>query len=335
MISPDTTACEHNSYSISLAVWWMLRPIERHLYMCTIVLHRAVQHTQQLELSHWWKPSDARSKVMPRDVALFHHHQASAVQELRRQLDNPTSGPNPSIFISVIMLLSSQIQQSAYGLWHAHLDGARTLLNMWGLKSMVGVCDYGYFVFLTTDIFGMATAPKKYISQAPIEHHVCHIEVIGQLDISTCSSLTPVPNELLIAINILRAHSASLSQVLRLKACGVDLTFAGITSYIQTFDPAKWAATVCRHPLQSDTLDIVAHNRRLSDIVPGLTLLAQCFQNAALLYLMFNKPFSESRPSCEDDIVIEKSLAYSMLITAVHNLFDRRNHGGIQHKFIL
>ncbi|TQN69455.1 Beauvericin cluster-specific repressor BEA4 [Colletotrichum shisoi] len=109
----------------------------RNAYISTAALHRHVSG----EPSVLFRLAANDIRVGPRSVARSHSvhfaSQAAAFMALGKELRGYQPGEmtddfGPSIFLVIIVMLSSQIQFSAYAPWQSHVDGAWSLVQAHG-----------------------------------------------------------------------------------------------------------------------------------------------------------------------------------------------------------
>jgi hypothetical protein len=261
---------------------------------------------------------------MHKALAMYHHHQACAARLLRNQIQRLSGPPDSALFSAIISFLTSSIQKSAYGTWRAHLNGASTLLDMWGMQSLLKSDQFIFYIFMTTDIFGMTTSPSTFLTPTAVDHHHSYLIFISQLRIKTWSSLTPIPDDLLIAIismNIRRADSMHVHGRMGCDCKSTGMTVTSILAYTQAFSPENWAAGICSTPG--------------SPQLAGWSLLARCFQGAVCLYILLCDTSFSTEECCGGRRNKFLASTYMSVATCIHKLFDRRYCAGNFHKFLL
>ncbi|KAH6676956.1 hypothetical protein F5X68DRAFT_246002 [Plectosphaerella plurivora] len=294
----------------------------RHLYICVVFLHQAVQKTPVMA------GDDQISNLSGREMALVHHHQACAARLLSEGINAATTArPDQRLLRNIHMFLSSNVQQGAYTPWRSHLNGAHGLLALWGPKACLGEGDFVYFSLMMTNLFGTTTTPSHLIDCNVVSQHRFYLDIIDELKIDFMSSLTPVPRTLVKAvaeINLLRAaaHSGhSSTQSPRL---------AEILSSLNLFTFAGWVPdTTSQHdalfqisgtPVQGDTRS------------RSWEMLVDSFRQATDLYLIISmSDIHSDNTSCWFEI---RNTAYHALRYAIDWMFEAKLTGGTHHKFI-
>lgn len=253
--------------------------------------------------------------------ALYHYHQAFAAEILSHKIRTyGQAGPDAELFEDVSLFFFSQIQASAYGAWKAHLSAAKTLFNLWGVKALMGNADYEFFLchLVLADVFGTAMAPTAHISAHDIDQHQIYLELLGSFNVDVCSTMVPIPEDIvraIAAINISRAETSvsgavdAISQQSRASSDNV------IFKSLQAFDPTNWALQCPRHTFSQAT---------------SWALLATCFQSAAVFYLIRTSVVNPIGAT-EEDI----NLFYTRLRNAIRNLYKLKQNGGVLYKYIL
>lgn len=315
IIAPDLAACAPTDHAISISMWLNLNISLRHLYTCTVAMHRTIRtipEDQTFGHSEIINP-------MHKDLVMFHHHQTCAARLLYDQIEVSSGNPDGDLFSCIIAFMSSSIQQSAFGIWRSHLNGARVLLNLWGIPSLLGSHNFVLYTFIAIDIFGMTTAPSSFLTTATIKQQLSYMALIRTLQIDSWGTLTPIPDELLVALAAANVHRVGHVH----GHAGIDTSVTSILAFTQSFCPEKWAVGVCGTPSSNQLL--------------GWILLARCFQGAVSLYLLLSSSSNSNSLSASfgEPIDIIRTSTYTTLLGCIHNLFDRRGHGEGHHKFLL
>jgi hypothetical protein len=153
--------------------------------------------------------------------ALFHYHQACAAEILNHKIKSLGQlGPDQELFEDVSLFFFSQIQASAYGAWRAHLNAAKTLLNLWGVETLMGNPGYEFQLchLALADIFGAAMAPASHITAEDVEQHKVYLRLLGRFKVDVCNTMVPIPEPIVrsvAAINISRAPKLPEVQCMR------------------------------------------------------------------------------------------------------------------------
>ncbi|KAF2996029.1 hypothetical protein E8E13_002445 [Curvularia kusanoi] len=309
-IAPDLAADgAENLYRRDISLWAETNIAKRHLTLCLVALHRAVQ-----------KYGDVKQ-----DQALFHYHQARAAEILSHKIQKfGHTGPDPDLFDDVGLFFFSQIQTSAYGAWRAHLSAAKTLFNLWGVETLMGNESYEFILchLVLADVFGTAMSPAARMSMEDVAQHKVYLGLLGRFNVDVCSTMVPIPEDIVravAAINIARAATSLEDWTVAEALPDSDGPLTSIARTLQTFNPEEWAL---RRP------------RCTTNQVSSWTLLATCFQSAAMLYFWHTsgKNFTAVNRSTNSDGQAEN---YKRLVDTIQTLYDLKQKGGVHFKYIL
>jgi hypothetical protein len=304
MIAPDLAPDPSSLYHITDSAWSTFGKLDKHLYICIVTSHKTV-------------------KGLGNNNMLLLHHQAAAARELHLMItEKGDKRSEARIIEAASMFLSSQIQQSAYGPWRIHLDGAKALFGSWR-RPLTGCDDYALYNITIIDIYGTTMAPSRLLSMETIAQHSFYSKMLARLDVDPLCTLTPVPQEILnatIAINICRARNeardGSSKDHLRQQGLSLDAVLVSL----QQFDPNQWA-----NELPSR---YTRHSR-------SWMLLATCYSSATILYLFQSyKCCSIDRPA-GTYLSGPRQAAYQDLTSAITETFKQRMQKGTHYKFIL
>ena len=302
MIVPDLSPNAPSSYYITEA-WTACGDIERHLTVCIVSVHKLIKCIGNIH----------------EHQSLLLIHQASAASKLQSMISAATEPQlDVQLFQAANMFLYAQIQQSAYGPWRTHLQGAKALIGS-RQETILGRYDFAFFSFCMVDIYGTTMAPSRLLSKEMIAEHMLYLELVGRLDVDVPNTLTPIPSavvEATITINIHRiARSNGLGATNDPRHQNMPSPSAVLAS-LQQFDATRWA-----RGLPSDALTYSI----------GWVALAQGYQAATMLHL-FQSGLPLASIGIQNNI---RWVTYRTLITAIKDLFDQRLHGGTHHKFML
>ncbi|PNH33690.1 hypothetical protein VD0002_g3430 [Verticillium dahliae] len=339
-ISPDLSALESTFGFITVSDWQELALTGRHLYVCIVAMHKAIQRAPQAFVDSVKSPSHPMAKNDPGalNLAMLHHHQASAAHSMQGQIEKVTAAePDPRIIGNLALFLSVNIMESAYGRWHAHLQGAKALIDFWRHTDLdlPGSCGFGYFNLVMADIYSTTTSPSKHLSPSTVSYHSTYLDEIDRLQIFSFDSFTPVPKEMIItaiSVNIHRARATNDT----LEICeGIETSASGILEYARAFSPAIWAVEAMAALAETNPSPTPNSLRDVNNL-DSWTALAQSFQSATVLYLIWSIPPDERVGGTEVGTwAAARSWAYATLTTAIHDLFERRQKKGSHYKFIL
>ncbi|KAL2808607.1 hypothetical protein BJX63DRAFT_26134 [Aspergillus granulosus] len=332
-LAPDLSVFERNGFGITMAAWLASEKTDRHLQICIVTLHKALQQqtTWPPALN---SPSSAYGGAK-KYLDLFHHHQASAARLLQDQiisLHGNKAKFNETVLASIGLFLSLQIQESAYGAWRTHLHGAKSMLDLWrGGDSLPGSDELLYFHLMIVDIYGTTTSALDKPCPKSVSQHQTYLSWLSQLQFDSCNSLTPVPWEILratIFINILRAAGQAQCRVDGGE--GIEMSADEILLLIQAFDPLSWAEEVTlKHETPASTSTNPHHDTHME----GWASLAACFQSATILYLILsvNPALHSLEPEKWNDA---RDSTYISLVVSIQFLFTQRSDQGKWHKYI-
>ncbi|KAK1912981.1 hypothetical protein P3342_004917 [Pyrenophora teres f. teres] len=307
VIAPDLSPCGAPFEDITVQAWASFEEISKHLIVCIVSLHKVVKCLGNED----------------ENQALLLKHQARAAHKLRHMImDAAHPQLDSHMSAAACMFLCLGIQQSAYGTWRTHLQGAKALIGPWR-EDMLGHDDFGRFVISVVDIYGATTAPSTLLSKNTLHEHILYLKLVGCLQVEILDTLTPVPLELLkatIAINIHRTAVANQDGPSCLQHYPEIPSRSAILDSLQHFNPYQWAYGLpSKYVLDAESW----------------TLLATCYQAASILYL-FQSHSSTADGIGRDELPNHtRTPIYDILLNSIMELFDRRLQGGIHYKFIL
>lgn len=251
------------------------------------------------------------------DVLLL-EHQAIAARELNSLIQQTNQAPlYAQILDAMTMFIGVQVQQSVYGPWRVHLDGAKSILNI--SPESLSTCNKEDVHFLAiTDIYGTTTTPSKLLSSDMVAHHIIYRRMLAQLNIDPLQTPTPVPNEILdatIAINIYRIERQIAERHSQHQQSSLDT----IISKIEQFDSQKWAAGL--------SAEYQPRSRSLST-------LAICFASATLLYLLQSCHIHSTSKFARWKSGVRRQAAYRDLKNSITSIFREKSRNGTHYKII-
>jgi hypothetical protein len=307
MIAPDLSPRGTSFHRVTIQAWASFGELTKHILVCTVSLHKVVKCLGD---------KDEHQR-------LFLTHQARAARGLY-QMIMEAAHPQLDTQLSeaACEFLCLGIQQSAYGTWRTHLNGAKALIGSWQ-EDMLGRDDFDRFIISVVDIYGTTMAPSKLLSKDTLAEHMMYLRLVGNLQVDILSTLTPVPLEILkatIAINIHRAAVADQDGLSHQHRYQNIPSLNSILASLRVFDSHRWA-----YGLPSDyAMD-----------AENWALLATCYQTATTLYL-YQSHSSTADSSTKDELPNDtRSATYNTLFKSIAELFDRRLKGGTHYKFVL
>ncbi|WQF78702.1 Putative zn(2)Cys(6) fungal-type DNA-binding domain, fungal transcription factor [Colletotrichum destructivum] len=293
--------------------------------------------------------------------------QAAAFRALGEELHRYQPGGltddfGPSIFLGIIVMLSSQIQFSAYAPWQSHVDGAWSLVQAHGGLEVAARMDVELCrllqQFALLDIFGMTTHRlTKVTAKTIISRSASYASMFHDSGFDSCNPWRLIPNQLakvLIRINVLRAQNVLFAKA-RLRTDGLS----AILDHLDGLSPTQWAAA----EISTNTAALLAPSDLSEDheTKDAWVALMTAYRNAAILYAISSLTslggtsasgiidLQDSASCCAAE---REMTAYHALLASLHVLFDqrtrrRRDHGtiessksvatsaGLLHKFVI
>lgn len=265
------------------------------------------------------------------------YYRGRSLTELQKMLTAEPSGkdddcrdvvkdPYGVALMSVLFLMGADMQLCEEH-WTSHLEAARRIIT---LRGGLGKCliDFsgskapliGYlYVDITTPILSNSWILNSTVVRAQLEY----LGLLPNLEQELLGNSHPCPAQILQAIvqtNILRVCSQrSLTDVERQDVAKHDVSFETALNTIENFDAQLWALRISGF---GRTLPQRPNEELSQSSIVGLASLAQCYKNAAKLYLLLSVP-SASSP---DDLVS----AQSTLSQNLNNVFDKAkiDHNG-------
>ncbi|TLD18571.1 hypothetical protein PspLS_10150 [Pyricularia sp. CBS 133598] len=308
-LTPDATFKEDFSGWLDLC-----QPI-RHLYMCTVALHRIVVA----------QPYECRTNPGKAAMSAVYQHQAHAARGVSATIAAATSrAPDPLLLNTVVMFISTQAQLGAYTSWRAHLDGAHGLLRLWGERALLGSNDWCYFFLMTTNVFGSAMTPAALLTDETLAQHAFYLSIIEVLDVDPMDSMIPVPWGLIkttALVNMVRAKNKRP-------------THDGDDEGWQTREFLEFTASNIIMALQKD------YSPLPSDDTPteqgsGELWITAAFRAAIVIYLVSSTTQADSSTSWSASLHAQRRGAYDIAKATIARLVEQKTRGGTHYKFAL
>ncbi|KAF6800949.1 C6 zinc finger domain protein [Colletotrichum sojae] len=257
----------------------------------------------------------------------------------------------PGTLLGIMLVLSSQIQYSAYAPWQAHVHGAWCLITAQGGAEALARKNQDHCRVLqqvaVVDIFGMSTHRLTTSSaETIIARHASYALIFDKATADVLNPWTLMPNDLakiLDQINVLRAQDFLASVTARVE---------GLSDVLRTLDevlPDSWAAEVAMNAtfwLTPGKLSDDAESKA------AWTALMEAFLHAAVLYAINSLAGmgTSNRLNCPD-LISRETTAYETLMSAIRFLFRQRadrkhssrsnpsdttaTSAGLLHKFVI
>ncbi|KAF4854289.1 hypothetical protein CGCSCA4_v001779 [Colletotrichum siamense] len=373
-VAPDLVpyATERSPYQISPSEIGELAEYVRKSYISIAALHRfvsgepaGVAGPRGMVRSAAPTPegSDISELMAAGDFKSVHFaSQAAAIRALSEELgkhqsDQNAAGAGPEILLGIMLMLSSQIQYSAYAPWQAHIHGAWSLIAAQGgmevlAKASTDLCRVLQQVAVV-DIFGISTNGLTEASaKTVLSRYAPYAVIFDESTVDIANPWTLMPNGLartINQINMLRAENLLLPSI--------ELRTQGLLAVLQFLDaasPDAWAAEVATNAT------VWLAPGRLSEDVETRTAwiaLMTAFLNATVLYAInslagLGETSRRAVASYQDlmsSLVRRESAAYEALISSIRILFDQRaqrrepqdrsdppaTSAGLLHKFVI
>ncbi|KAJ0343734.1 hypothetical protein KNSL1_010003 [Colletotrichum chrysophilum] len=288
--------------------------------------------------------------------------QAAAIRALSEELgkhqsDQNAAGAGPEILLGIMLMLSSQIQYSAYAPWQAHIHGAWSLIAAQGgmevlAKASTDLCRVLQQVAVV-DIFGISTTCLTEASaKTVLSRYASYAMIFDESMVEIANPWTLMPNGLartINQINTLRAENLLLPSA-KSRTQGL----LAVLEFLDAASPDAWAAEVATNAT------VLLTPGRLSEDVETRTAwkaLMTAFLNATVLYAINSlaglgetslRPVARSQQSMSS-LVSREAAAYDALMSSIRVLFDQRaqrrepqdrtdppaTSAGLLHKFVI
>ncbi|KAF6817851.1 C6 zinc finger domain protein [Colletotrichum plurivorum] len=281
--------------------------------------------------------------------------QVAALRALNEELQKHHSGDSgdlePGTLLGIMLVLSSQIQYSAYAPWQAHIHGAWCLITAQGGVEALARKNQDHCRVLqqvaVVDIFGMSTHRLTTSSaEIIIARHASYALIFDKATADVLNPWTLMPNDLakiLDRINVLRAQN--------FLAPSATSQIDGFPDVLRTLDevsPDSWAAEVAMNAtfwLTPGKLSDDAESKA------AWRALMEAFLHATVLYAINSLAgigFSTRLNS--PDLIGREITAYETLMSAIRLLFRQRadrkhssrsnpsdsaTSAGLLHKFVI
>ncbi|KAH6647138.1 fungal-specific transcription factor domain-containing protein [Truncatella angustata] len=227
-------ATHSNPYQVPLSSMDKIPRIYVNLLVTTAIVHRTMQED----------PAFVRSSALVQREHDLYTFRLRALQEVNNRLSKEDTQTSDSTLMCVICLLLSTMQQSAYGDWRAHLEGARRIIQLrGGLKEVIGQNPFFkplMAFFVAIDVMSATTAPSSHRHMYAATTMALHYwEAAPGIFQSNYAISAPCPEELfqvLILVNYLRAISKKSNLTSRRHA-GTWM----VLNKVQAFNAPQWA----------------------------------------------------------------------------------------------
>ncbi|PGH30465.1 hypothetical protein GX50_06756 [[Emmonsia] crescens] len=220
----------------------------------------------------------------------IYQYKQQAFHRLSCELRNPKTQLGDLTLICVLTLLLVEVQQSAYGEWLAHFEGATTLIQLkGGVKAVLDRCPIlksALTCYLIADVLG-ATTSRKVLSMVDASRQLGYSEDLSHTFHNGSETFVPCPNKLfdcVIQINYYRALSAHAIGTNRI----LDHFGNEIESLLQSilsFSAPNWADSMAQYYA---TTAIIPYGKATGEFIqPDRShwlQIATIYQAAALLY---------------------------------------------------
>ncbi|KXH43224.1 hypothetical protein CNYM01_03199 [Colletotrichum nymphaeae SA-01] len=278
--------------------------------------------------------------------------QAAALQALGQELcayhqprgnssPNTAEDPGPSILLGIMVMLTSQIQFSAYAPWQSHITGAWSIILTHGPFAAVAKSDPELCrllqQFAIFDIFGasthgainVTTTHASSVAGTILARQESYEAIFQDSDTDAGNPWRLVPNDLakiLIRINGLRARRALYPETAKHLPEGLS----AVLEHLDTSPPEKWAAEI------SATAQVSLAPSRLSEdqeTKDAWVALMTTYHSAAALYAINSLAGLGTAPrsstvwsqEASSHLARRESTAYSTLISSLRVLFTQRS----------
>ncbi|OJD15978.1 hypothetical protein AJ78_03810 [Emergomyces pasteurianus Ep9510] len=246
-----------------------------NILVSAVATHKTVKSQQDDQLS------------LGREI---YQYKQQAFQRLNCELRNPKTQLGDVTLICVLTLLLVEVQQSAYGGWLAHFEGATTIIELkGGVKAVLDQCPIlksALTCYMIVDVLG-ATTSRKILSMAGASRQLGYSEDLCHIFRNGSETFVPCPNKLfdcVIHINYYRALSAhAIGTHGMLMDFGNDIQ--SLLQRILSFSAPGWADSMAQHYA---TTAIIPHGKAPGEFIKpdrGHWLqIATIYQAAVLLY---------------------------------------------------
>ncbi|KXH32291.1 hypothetical protein CSIM01_05713 [Colletotrichum simmondsii] len=248
--------------------------------------------------------------------------------------------PGPSILLGIMVMLTSQIQFSAYAPWQSHITGAWSIILTHGPFAAVANSDPELRrllqQFAIFDIFGtsthgaikVTTTHSSSVAGTILARQESYEAIFQDSDIDAGNPWRLVPNDLakiLIRINGLRARRALYPET----ADHLPKGLSAVLKYLDTSPPEKWAAEISATAQVSLAPNKLSEDQETKD---AWVALMTTYHNAAALYAINSlaglgtapRPSTLWPEEASSHLARRESAAYNTLIASLRVLFTQR-----------
>ncbi|KAF4775138.1 hypothetical protein HER10_EVM0007032 [Colletotrichum scovillei] len=276
----------------------------------------------------------AALQALGQELCAYHHPRGNSSP-------NTAEDPGPSILLGIMVMLTSQIQFSAYAPWQSHITGAWSIILTHGPFAAVAKSDPELCrllqQFAIFDIFGasthgainVTTTHASSVAGTILARQESYEAIFQDSDTDAGNPWRLVPNDLamiLIRINGLRARRALYPETAKHLPEGLS----AVLEHLDTSPPEKWAAEI------SATAQVSLAPSRLSEdqeTKDAWIALMTTYHSAAALYAINSLAGLGAAPrsstvwsqEASSHLARRESTAYSTLISSLRVLFTQRS----------
>ncbi|EGE80771.1 hypothetical protein RJZ56_001984 [Blastomyces dermatitidis] len=217
-------------------------------------------------------------------------YKQQAFHRLSCELRNPQTQLGEVTLVCVLTLLLVEMQQSAYGEWLAHFEGATTIIGLkGGAKAILERCPIlksPLTCYLLADVLG-GTTSRKTLSMVDISRQLGYLEDLPFIFHNGSETFVPCPNKLfecIIQINYYRTLSVQAIGTDRMPMdFGNDVR--SLLQSILSFSAAGWADSMTQYYTAAS---VTPHGKAAGEFIQPdrnhWLQIATVYQSAVLLY---------------------------------------------------
>lgn len=265
---------------VPLEFWPLVPTVLKHAW---IVYNKTVQCGKSLT-----------DPMLNRDIVYYRGRSLSGLQTLLTDTEQATTDPYAAALTSVLFIMGCDMQLCEEH-WTTHLEAARRII---AFRGGIEKCVMNPFTtpwplvnYLYADIMTATACNSWLMNSAAVKSQFEYITLVPKMEAYLIANLHPCPYPILVAIVYTTILRVSLRRPFTAEETALmaedPFDFNTIQTLIQSFDTMKWARNLSS---LGRSLPQKSEDELSETSIHCLSLLAQSFKSAALLYLCLSVP---------------------------------------------
>ncbi|KAL4964269.1 Zn(II)2Cys6 transcription factor [Aspergillus stella-maris] len=270
----------------------------------------------------------------------FCRYRASALRGLNDALSKNRSNASAAALAGAMLLLFAQLQQGAYGPWRIHLDGFKTLINLYGgyeaFFDRQPHCNFVLSNLLVIDVVSATMLPVGMMTPDTINWHLAYLKALPHVDYNSSPTPIPIPQDVLesaILVNLARASRCRPTN-------GVEIPILSLSGILAELEVNRSWDNGPKDASSPSSLTTRTETLKRPDKPSGYALFTECFRSAVMLYAIEGYSNTEMSFGRVTDTMLAPSViqevrnvAFVSLINSIHALFQAKKDRYCQESY--